>query len=557
MFLKKSIAKGKSYYSLAESFREGGTVKTRIIKQLGRLSPEEAEKWNLLLRSPPHDIVKYVYINDIITLNSYSHGTVAAVHAIWKRLGIDSIIYSELSHTKGRSMIAKLIETMVINRIDDPCSKLGMVEWLPNTSLPFILGIDTNKLNENWFYRSMDALWERRDRIEQELFKKVIKKYTSNGIILKDLTSSYFEGVKCKIGKKGFSRDHRPDCLQVSWSLVETEEGLPVTFEIYPGNRPDKKTVEGTMERIEKLFSLKKGVFIGDREFVTEENLKIIREKGFNYVIAETLSNIREVVDEGIRKGLTKVEGNEDLEYVEVRRGEERYIIMHGKEKEERELKTLSNKLKKGEELANKIKEQVRKHPDARKEKEIARASRELEKNHLSTYYRVEWKNGNIELEEKEKIEKEKRYAGYWVLSTDLKEKSGKEIAKMYKGLWRIEETFREIKTVFKVRPIRHRREDRVEVHIWICVLAYLIEKIAEIEVRRKGVWGELEKTVTITGERVFRTFDGVILNENSVRNDRKRRWFTVTELTDKQLELAEAVGIGKELFSAHGVVKL
>ena len=281
------------------------------------------------------------------------------------------------------------------------------------------------------------------------------------------------------------------------------------------------------------------------------------REKGFNYVIAETLSNIREVVDEGIRKGLTKVEGNEDLEYVEVRRGEERYIIMHGKEKEERELKTLSNKLKKGEELANKIKEQVRKHPDARKEKEIARASRELEKNHLSTYYRVEWKNGNIELEEKEKIEKEKRYAGYWVLSTDLKEKSGKEIAKMYKGLWRIEETFREIKTVFKVRPIRHRREDRVEVHIWICVLAYLIEKIAEIEVRRKGVWGELEKTVTITGERVFRTFDGVILNENSVRNDRKRRWFTVTELTDKQLELAEAVGIGKELFSAHGVVKL
>ena len=140
----------------------------------------------------------------------------------------------------------------------------------------------------------------------------------------------------------------------------------------------------------------------------------------------------------------------------------------------------------------------------------------------------------NIVLGYKDKVEKDRRYAGYWVLRTDLKERPAIELIKIYKGLWVIEDTFREIKSALEVRPVRHYLVERVSTHIWICVLAQLIEKIAEIEVRRKDVSGEYGDMGGITGERIFRTFGVVILNENSVRNNTGRRWFTVTELTDK-----------------------
>ncbi|MGC8726060.1 MAG: transposase, partial [Thermoplasmata archaeon] len=127
--------------------------------------------------------------------------------------------------------------------------------------------------------------------------------------------------------------------------------------------------------------------------------------------------------------------------------------------------------------------------------------------------------------------------------------------ARMYKGLWRIEETFREVKTVFKVRPIRHRRGDRVEVHIWICILAYLIEKISEMEVRR-----EKEGTMDVenlTGENVFSMFDTIVLNENRVKSDMKRVWYTSTELTEIQREVIERLKIGDEAFIANKIIKL
>ena len=558
MFLKRSIAKKHAYYSLAESVRVGGKVKTMIVKQLGRLSNEEADRWNMLLRTKPHEIIQYVFTPDIRCLNSYRHGTVSLAHAMWKRLGLDSIVYDALSHVKHRATDAKLIETMVINRIDDPCSKLAMLEWMPRTSLPFMLGMDAQELNENMFYRSMDALWKRRDTIERKLFETVVSRYTNSGIVLKDLTSTYFEGTHCTIAKHGYSRDHRPDCLQVSWSLIETEDGLPVTFEIYPGNTPDKKTLSGSIERIQRLFKLKNGIFVSDRGIATEENIHTVVAAGFHYIVAETLSNVTEIADSAIAAGLHPVDGDGDLTYADVLNGG-RYIVIHGREKEKDDLSTLDRVLAKGEGIIAGVMHYASEHPNVAHEKILAMAVRKLERHHLGTYFSVEWDDDkkSIRAVQKEKVDRERKYAGYWILQTDLNDRSVSEIISVYRGLWRIENTFREIKSSLDVRPVYHRRNDRVAAHIWICVLAYLIERIAEIDVKREQERNSPDVTLpAITAQTVFAAFDTIVLNENAVKGNAKQRWFTATELTGWHSSLAEALGIGKEVFTAENAVR-
>ena len=559
MFLRKSVVGGRAYYAIAESYRTGGRIKQRTIRQLGRLSDDEANRWNLIFRTKPHDIGRWILdTSDITTLHSYRHGTVALAHAMWKRLGMDSAVYDALSHVKGRSLGAKLIETMVVNRIDDPCSKLAMLEWMQGTSLPFMLGIDPAHLHENMFYRAMDALWKRRDTIERRLFENIVSRYSNSGIVLKDLTSTYFEGTHCPVAKYGYSRDHRPDCLQVSWSLVETEDGLPVTFEIYPGNTPDRKTLNGSIERIQRLFSLKSGIFVSDRGISTEENIGTVTSAGFHYVVAETLSNITDTVDAAIAGGLRPVDDGVDLTCADVFR-EGRYIVIHGREKEKDDIATLDKAIAKGEGIIAAVRDYASKHPNAGGEKMLSRAVREMERHHLSTYFTVEWndREKNITAVRKDKVERERRYAGYWVLRTDLEERSAAEIISIYKGLWRIEHTFREIKSSLDVRPVRHRRSDRVAAHIWICVLAYLIERIAEIDVKKVQERNSPDRQLpAITAESVFSSFGSIVLSEHAVKGDSARRWFTATELTGWHSSLAEALGIGKEVFTAENTVQ-
>ena len=559
VFLKRSVAKGNAYYSLAESVRVDGKVMTRIIKQLGRLSDEEANKWNLLLRTEPHDVSRWILDTSVITtLHSYRHGTVALAHAMWKRLGMDAVVYDALSHVKGRSVSSKLIETMVVNRIDDPCSKLAMLDWMPGTSLPFILGIDPTHLHANRFYRAMDALWMRRGTIERKLFDSVVSRYSGGGIVLKDLTSTYFEGMHCPMARHGHSRDHRPDRLQVSWSLVETEEGLPVTFEIYPGNTHDSKTLQASIGRIQRLFGLKSGIFVSDRGISTEENIDTVTSAGFHYVVAETLSNITEIVDTAIAGGLRPVDGGGDLTYADVF-GEDRYIVIHGGQKEIDDMAALNRALAKGERIVAAVNDYASKHPNAGSTRMLSRAVRETEKHHLSTYFDVEWNAAgkNITARQKEKVGRERRYAGYWILRTDLKDKTAAEIISIYKGLWRVERTFREIKSSLDVRPVRHRRSDRVAAHIWMCVLAYLIERIAGIDVKRMQERNSPDRQLpTVTAGTVFGAFGSIVLNEHAVKGNSKHRWFTATELTGWHSALAEALGIGEEMFTAEKTVQ-
>jgi transposase len=581
MFLKKTTAHGKEYYYLAESIRDGAKIRTKIIRNLGILSKEGIEYWNAVLTYPTFGAKiltdSYTFFYD---KRSRRHGIPAVFHAVWKSLGLDRILYNSLSRVSSRSQVASLVEIMVINRFEDPCSKLKLLDWIPKTSLPYLLDNSFSDLNESNFYRAMDALWERRDRIEVTIYKTIVAPLCDGGscsVLAKDITSTYFEGTKAEIGKYGYSRDHRPDLKQVNWSLIETEEGYPITLEVYDGRRRDSTTVEQSITRLKTLFRITRGIFIVDRGMATEKNIKLVTSEGFNYIAAELLSkkDVRSVVDEALKLGFeewlapsdddaasiqTKLTSSGDNERSNKVKGRElfrnggtRYLVIFNPEKQKEEIEKLERSIELGEKIISGVEKYAVAHPKkvgSDPSKVIGLVTRKLAKMKLTPYFTIgQWnqKQGKISFTRTKKVETDRRYSGIWVLRTDLsgEKKTPIEIIRMYKGLWVLEHTFREVKSSLDLRPMWHRKADRIRTHIWICVLAYLIERIIESSARRQS--SEFNE---MTGNNVFESFRDIRLTEIGIKGQEGRSYWTVTQLEELQKKILQAMKIDPEMIT-------
>lgn len=612
VFLKRSSFHGREYYALAESVREGEKVRTMIIKKLGPLSDVEVAWWRTILSTPVHDVPKqFVNLDSFACFRSFRHGVPALAHSLYSNLGFGAMVYGALSRVRNRSLVSKLIEVMVLNRIDDPCSKLRLLdEWLPLTSLPFVLdlpySLDDERvavgLNENSFYRAMDLLWERRDAIEKRVYEKIVKPLSKGALLAKDITSTYFEGETSPIAKLGYSRDHRPDLKQVNFSLIETEEGYPFTLEVYPGNTADVSTVRASVKRLREVFGITSGTFVSDRGMAADiRNIWVLRESGFNHVLAVPSS--RDVAREVIREALGLARGAWQEVSVEperpddddddddgpaqaklldeigaaVRTKEEdqpvrvcevspregdRFIVVYSAAKKKNDIEHLDKVLARGERILSEIRKKAspssspQPQPTDKLVRLVQTASRRLQSRMLFAYFRVEWDDAKNELileRREERIEEERRCAGMWVLRTDLPEekRSAPEILSIYRKLWLLEDTFKELKGSLELRPIWHRKPDRIKAHIWICMMAYLIERIVEQMMTSAGGGqaAAAREVHGMTAARVFNAFRNIDLNQQGFRESKigEKRWWTVTELSRRHLELIDALKVEKD----------
>lgn len=585
MFLKKAVVDGKAYYAIAESYQgESDHIKTRYIRRLGKLSDLEAARWRLILSAPAHEVPKhFLNLDSIVCYRTWKHGVPALASAIWENFGFSSIVSESLSRISNKGFVARLIGAMVVNRLDDPCSKLKLLDWVDRTSLQFIIDLPPPgmKLHVNHFYRAMDVLWERRDTIERKVYERIVKPRSNCSVIAKDITSTYFEGEKSEIAEYGYSRDHRPDLKQVCWSLIETEEGYPITLEVYAGDTPDKSTVKASIKRLKELFGVERGIFVIDRGMATEDNREVITQAGYNFIEAELLSTneVRGVVKEALSLGLeedwTFVVGDyaqqrlgigeeegatcNRLKGREIIHGGDRYLVVLNEQKARNELDRLEGRLALGERMISEVEAYARKRPKVGSDaaRVIGMVARKLESKKLSPYFLIEgWdgKERRVRYSQKsERVESERRYAGMWVLRTDMMSKSHQEIMKLYKGLWVLEHTFREIKNSLDLRPMWHRKPDRIKAHIWICVMAYLIGRMVEEDLRKNNVLDADSKHYTCT--RTFDSFRNVVLNEQGFedpvsKDAQTQRWWVTTELDRKQLAIINALKVGKDSFA-------
>ena len=578
----KAIPKGeRTYYHLATSFRDGPHVRTRYLHHFGALTPQQAEglrhwlgQWTALgpgrvpsLAASPRDALEFEE-----NLPSFRHGIVALGHAAFGRIGLRNALNDAFGRAPEKGFRLKLVEAMVLNRLEDPSSKLRLAEeWYGRTSLPHLLDLSVSSFDEDDLYETLDLLDARRDRIEALVYERVIRPLEGesgpSGVLMKDLSSTYFEGngVRSTLEAKGYSRDRVRGSLQVNWSLVLTPKGYPVTLEVYSGNTKDETTVAGTVERLRRVFGLTEGTFVGDRGMLTGANLKLLHAAGFHYVVAETLWNEKEVLAEATKKARAPLnlaragKGRQSRLEVGVPRSEQkeleesfcevigkdgrRHIVIFSAAKREDELASLEERLRAGRTIEKWARAGVKRGEwtEADHHELVKSVTKQLVKEGADLLYEVEWDQDTVGglnlIVNRERKEWEGAKAGWWMLTTDT-ELSGPEVVKVYKSLAVVERAFRTIKGPIRVRPVHHQLDRRIRAHLSVCVLAYLLERWVQLKVREGGAEGWAH----LTGEEALEEVREGRLQQVGIEGTDIRRWKVAgfTRAAERVLEKLE-----------------
>ncbi len=523
MYLRRTTRRvgDKTYqnYLLVESVATPKGPRQRVICSLGALAPGAKDAWlgtarrlhaalagqTALVpdatvdalaararppRRPPTAAGAGVTINpETVTFEEEREaGPVHVGHQMWRVLQLDPILADA-----GLGRRARLLtEVMTLNRLVRPASEHAMPAWIRRTALADILGTDVTALSDEALYRNLDRLHPQRARIEQALAARERTLFNlDDTIYLYDLTSTYFEGqcARNPQAKRGYSRDHRPDCKQVVIGLVLDRDGFPKAHEVFDGNRPDQTTVEDMLTRLEERTGRRGGAtVVVDRGMAFAQNLAQIRARGHHYLVAARYPERGDHQDafaadvgwtDVVRVPSPRNPGQKKSRVVIKRQtvGDEVHILCRSEariEKDRAIRDTHEQRL-----LADLRKLQARvaqgRLRDAGKVQEAMGRLKERY-SRVARYYAISYDAATAAVSWTEQAMKKTAAIaldGTYLLKTDRQDLADDEIWRLYILLTRVEAAFRAMKSPLMERPIFHHLEHRVQTHIFLCVLAY------------------------------------------------------------------------------------
>lgn len=280
---KKAGEKIYRYYSIAEPYREDGKNKKRVLAHLGALDVEQVQRIRQALRIHNNPGEEVFAVDSVGCAESWRFLDLAVFHELWKEVGLSGVIKAG----DGDIEVGKLLEILTLNRIVEPMSKLGITRWYPGTALDRMLGIPAEAINESRMYRCLPGIASQQARIERHLFEKLIAVTNpkASSLYFYDLTSSYFEGTLVEQGAfSEHSKDHRPDRLQVMLGLLINERGIPFSWDIFPGNQGEAPTLITQLKKFKKRFGIEKALLVFDRGFLSHDNLHAVEDAGYHYL---------------------------------------------------------------------------------------------------------------------------------------------------------------------------------------------------------------------------------------------------------------------------------
>jgi transposase/ribosomal protein L35 len=451
---------------LREGWREGKKTLKRTLANLSHWPAQKIETLRRLLRDEtlvsPHDL--------FTTQQTLPHGHVEALLAMIRKLGLDTLISAQRCRERD------LVVGMVVQRLISPSSKLATTREWHSTTLAEELGVQDAA--EDDLYQAMDWLLERQERIEKKLAAGHL---TEGGLVLYDVSSSSYEGRTCPLVQFGHNRDG--DKLPIIVYGVMTDgEGRPIAVEVYPGNTGDPTTVGDQVEKLRERFRLERVVLVGDRGMLTQPQLdKLQKHPGLGWISALTSAAIRELVQKGALQ-LSLLDEKNLAEITSPDYPGERLVVCHNPLLEEERRRKRQALLEATEKSLTKIAKEV----GRRKNKPLKAAEIGLKVGKVLGHYKVgkhfdcaigegsfQWSRRQGSIEQEEKLD------GIYVIRTsEPRERlSAEDTVRSYKGLAEVERAFRCLKGIdLLVRPIRHRTEERVPAHIFLCLLAYYVE---------------------------------------------------------------------------------
>jgi transposase len=455
-----------------------------------------------------------------------------------KKLGLGELFDGMMPDIHPKISWARLAEVLIVSRFCEPSSELHIAEqFYRKSALSDLMGIPEEDIYDNRLYRALDKLLEHKDALQRHLKERLGDLFDIKyDILLYDVTSSYFEGEVSRNpqAQRGYSRDSRPDCKQVCIGLVVTKEGIPLGYEVFEGNRHDSTTVETVIRKMESLYGKSDRVWIMDRGMASADNLELLEEEGRRYIIGTAKNQMKQFeqhlprqtdvglarqTDVGLARqtdvGLVTQDWKQVHEGLEVKLcpspkgGDEIFILCRSEARREKERAIHNRFIEQLEKGLHKVKRSCA--SGRLKNVNIAerRIGRLLERfSRASPMFDIDVKERDGKLDLTWTIHDTysdwaRLSEGYYLLRTNIKDWTPEDLWKAYIQLTEAEAAFRIHKQDLKLRPIWHQRKDRVQAHILVCFLAYVLWKCLGQICKRSGLGNEprtiLEEIKTLT----------------------------------------------------------
>jgi transposase len=452
---------------LREGWREGSKTRKRTLAKLSHWPKQKIETFRRLLQDQP-----LISPQDLlVTQKTLPHGHVQAILMAIRKLGLDSILAAKRCRERD------LVIAMIAQRLIHPCSKLATTRDWHTTTLAEELSVAD--ATEEELYRAMDWLLERQPRIEKKLAALHL---SEDCLVLYDVSSSYYEGRTCPLAHYGHNRDGKNGLPIIVYGVMTDGEGRPIAVAVYPGNTGDPSTVADQVEKLRSRFQLSRVVLVGDRGMLTQPQIdKMKLHPGLGWITALTNVAIRDLLATGALQ-LSLLDETNLAEITSPDYPGERLMVCHNPLLEEERVRKRRELLQATEKELTKVNKQVeRRKKKPLTEAEIAlKVGKVLGRYKMGKHFLYTIGEGKFQWSRREQmIEQEAKLDGIYVIRTSepAARLSAADTVRSYKSLAQVERAFRTLKGMdLLIRPIRHRTEDRVPAHIFLCLLAYYVE---------------------------------------------------------------------------------
>ena len=551
MFLRvvrANVTKGvkREYVRVVEAYRDHhGKTRHRTVINLGRRDLLETHldlgKLGRLLHG---DVAEagYVACENVGALGAWDWGPMLAARAMWRELGLDAEL-DQLARPDRRAALrlADRALVLVANRLTAPGSEHALAQWLETD---FVCDRSGRRFIAVWrddaerkasaaprvrvaarqlqhWYRTLDQLVACKQQVEHALFLRLRDLFSLQvDMVFYDLTSTYFEGRGPHAkGAFGHSRDDKPRNPQVLVGLVMVD-GWPIAHHVFNGNWRDAKTVPQVLNDLEQRFGLKRVVFVGDRGMVTSDNLALVREHDHGYIVGRNRRRSGEVFDYiqsatgpwiecpvGITAREKARRPKTVVQEVASKTPGVRVFVVHSEERQAYERAQRDKAMARVRARLEKLQRRVANGRLKAPEKIGAAAARILARNHGHRYYDWSYEDGVFRFfEHPLHFTREQAYEGKYVIQTEEPTLSAVEAVRLYKDLSEVERAFANLKDVLDMRPIYHQIDNRVEAHIFVAALAFLIHRA--IEKKLKAARIDLSATEALTALKTVRVVD-------------------------------------------------
>ena len=512
---RRKDGKVHRYWRLVRSVRVGRRVIQQTVAHLGELddrgrlearalarhligAPEQA----VLFDDGSRDVAVPVRLKGVRVERSRQFGDVYLALALWRGTGLAGLCEELLPAGRERVAWEKMAAVLVAARLCEPSSELHIAEdWYRRTALADLLQLADDQVNKDRLYRALDHLLEHKAALEAHLSRRCGALFAiENEVLLYDVTSTYFEGQAeaNALARRGYSRDHRPDCKQVCIALVVTFDGFPLGYEVFPGNTHDSRTLQTIVATMEARHGVVGRVWIGDRGMASAENLAWLRASGRRYVIGAPKAELKRFAGPlAASDGWRRIRQDIEVKLTRCAQTGETVILCRSADRRRKE-RAMHDKFSARIEaalarLAGRIEGAKTPLDPAKVNRQIGRILQENQRAAARFDIRLE----DLACPAGFRLQVTHRAAfdewaelseGAYLLRSNITDWSEEQLWKAYIQLTQAEAAFRIQKDQLRVRPIWHQRHDRVQAHILVCFLAFVLWKSLEMWQQRAGL---------------------------------------------------------------------